>query len=784
MWELQEQVLKQEADGDGNLLIAPARDPDLSVRDTLFALNIPGHSFRWPPCIWQNLVSRGHEEWAVLSGQQEFFNPIGNKLIVWLAVQHEKCVGSKGYRDQWATLFINVVCDDANSLFSDIAETGGRCTFQGRGHEADDIVLNSRQFQCTKPTLDQLAAMVYREARSIYASDACGLDPAFIDDIQVPIFQASNFTEVFEQAMPFAKHAHALHQAAGRVELDAEANNNNNNRARGGLSIRDTMSGLYFHLSNLTGEEELRPMLVTQVMTTATDQTTATEKATVSGEAAASYSIRKNRAKHKKQKAKAKLKKQAALQMDMEEPTLDGGQSAGSKPSDGLANATEDATTSNPPTDGPTPVVADQQKEDADVAAIHRLIEKKAQELVAQEFASSDQPITPETSKDLLDLANKAASLVTRVDKALTPAAVTAQTDGEVEAAKEEVQSLPVEEAANEVTSSDEDKLDTAKCGDQVVADHLEPGVECVETVQVEDANADLQGRDTDSILHACEEAAQEVALTEKCQSTEGEEQIAEVEVETETIKDDKVNALLSSNDQDAEDVVSSGECEDKSKEHKDQDAEVGIELEPVARGRRARSQSVPANALCGDASWTARRREHQDDVVQPQGASQEACRLNPAANTFVPASMPAEERCWVDERSEYPKHGSANSTFVTEAAEYLRAVRTARQLAAWNSAFPGAARPSSRDLGWWAAYHMRYHPAGYPPSLEPVFRDQMAQARSAQTHGSQSSAAPNNVPRIDEYLPSFYRAALDGISDWLQSPPRQPSGSTAPRRD
>lgn len=268
--EIQEQILEEETDGSGELLIVPARDPSLAVRATLFALNIPGTSFRYPPCTWQYLVSAGHELSAVPPQQDTVFTPIGDKAIVWFMMQHDRCVGAEGYQDQWRNLATAAISTNATWIFADIPETGGRRTFQERGESPDEILQSLGPYQDGGLSLEQTAEMVYREARRILAATSDFPEQGEVEIIPEFEFQWAGYMEIFQVVLP-------------RAVLDAQADKQT---VRKLLDVQVVLRETFHDLSKLV-QQQYGPITA---------------------------NARKNRRKKQKKKAKAKLKKEEARQ--------------------------------------------------------------------------------------------------------------------------------------------------------------------------------------------------------------------------------------------------------------------------------------------------------------------------------------------------------------------------------------------------------------------------------------------------------------------------------------
>lgn len=126
---LHAQVFEEYQTGRGDLLIVNARHPNLSVRDTLYALNLPGQPSR-PPHHWQCLAPQGHTLTLerFLSGAFIAITTDTTRLFaskksidtsrVWQKVAHRAFMSPPA----------------VDELFADIKETGGRSTVPaGRG---------------------------------------------------------------------------------------------------------------------------------------------------------------------------------------------------------------------------------------------------------------------------------------------------------------------------------------------------------------------------------------------------------------------------------------------------------------------------------------------------------------------------------------------------------------------------------------------------------------------------------------------------------------------------
>lgn len=128
--ELQRQILREHWGSRGDLLVVTATHADLSVRDTLWVLNVPCHRSD-PPYHWQWLVPKDLVQEAV---PRPRFNFITDYVLS--RIQEKGATSGRAVMDLWGEIMNYAVEGDTEGImakvFPDVKETGGRSTLSNR----------------------------------------------------------------------------------------------------------------------------------------------------------------------------------------------------------------------------------------------------------------------------------------------------------------------------------------------------------------------------------------------------------------------------------------------------------------------------------------------------------------------------------------------------------------------------------------------------------------------------------------------------------------------------
>lgn len=128
--ELQKQILREHWGSRGDLLVVTSTHVDLSIRDTLWVLNVPCHRSD-PPYHWQWLVPKDLVQEAV---PRPRFNYITEYVLS--RIQGEGATSGRAVLELWGEIMNYAVEGDTEGImakvFPDVKETGGRSTLSNR----------------------------------------------------------------------------------------------------------------------------------------------------------------------------------------------------------------------------------------------------------------------------------------------------------------------------------------------------------------------------------------------------------------------------------------------------------------------------------------------------------------------------------------------------------------------------------------------------------------------------------------------------------------------------
>lgn len=152
--ELRDQIVAEHFESGGELLVTNAFHPYLSVRHTLFVLNMPANPIR-NPTMWQWMVPKQYSQDVGECFREVVFEEITDMSLMEIMT----LVLTPGEDAHvWADVFDFAERCQVDSLFDCIKETGGRATFSNRG----DLLALHR----VNRVRDQLAARRFPPARN------------------------------------------------------------------------------------------------------------------------------------------------------------------------------------------------------------------------------------------------------------------------------------------------------------------------------------------------------------------------------------------------------------------------------------------------------------------------------------------------------------------------------------------------------------------------------------------------------------------------------------------
>lgn len=127
--ELRDQIVAEHFESGGELLITNAFHPCLSVRHTLFVLNMPANPVR-NPTVWQLMVPK---QFSKVVG--EYFQEVIFEEITDMSLMEIMTLVLTPGEDVhlWADVFDSAERCQVDRLFDFVKETGGRATFSNRG---------------------------------------------------------------------------------------------------------------------------------------------------------------------------------------------------------------------------------------------------------------------------------------------------------------------------------------------------------------------------------------------------------------------------------------------------------------------------------------------------------------------------------------------------------------------------------------------------------------------------------------------------------------------------
>lgn len=164
--------MREHFESGGELLVVDARHPCLSVRHTLFLLNMPANPAR-TPTVWQLLVPK-----ELVRAAAEFMGETTFEEITDCSFMEILSLALTPGRDVhlWSDMFDFAERCQVDDLFDYIEETGGRHTFSDRGDLLAMQKVNRLRDQLREP--ESLVVQAASRAGSVEFEDGSALETA------------------------------------------------------------------------------------------------------------------------------------------------------------------------------------------------------------------------------------------------------------------------------------------------------------------------------------------------------------------------------------------------------------------------------------------------------------------------------------------------------------------------------------------------------------------------------------------------------------------------------